>query len=300
MKTLLYLSRICILLLASLSSGSLFAAQFSTFDFKVAERGDSKKPSVILIPGLMSDASVYDNLSIALQANYQVHTLSVRGFAETPPTDEAFSLQALVDDILLYSEYKNLEQPHIIGHSMGGLTAFILAAQHEDKIGKVISIDGLPFIGPIFTGSNQTSVDDLQMQAQMMQSMFERMTSAQLAAQTKMGLHIQATAERDKARVLDMAQRSDAKTVGEAMYSVMTTDMRKALESSNTSILLLGASGAFTTSEQHAATELIYKEQFNAVKNAKVVMNTSSRHFMMFDQADWVSIRVLEFLGESI
>jgi pimeloyl-ACP methyl ester carboxylesterase len=251
---------------------------------------------LILIPGLMSSGKVYQEIATELSKHYQVHVVSVKGFAGTPQTG-SFSLNQFVADIVSYIDLERLNKPSIIGHSMGGLTAFKLASEHADKIGHVISIDGLPFIGPIFTRSNATTADMLKPQATNMKTMFSYMTAQQLANQAQQGVYIQATSQQDQARVVEMARTSDSATVGDALYDVMLTDMRKPLKQTTVPILMLGASGAFTQEAQHAQVKALYNAQFADVPNATVVMNTKVRHFIMFDDFAWLVQQIEQFLG---
>ena len=142
----------------------------NSFIVKVSGKGQA----ILLIPGLMSSAAVFDELVIDLSQNYEVHVLSVRGFAGVAP-GSTFNLGSFGKEIAAYIQKAGLAKPHVIGHSMGGLTAFLLASEYSNSIGKVVSIDGLPFIGPIFTRSNKTTVDMLMPQAQNIKIMFASM-----------------------------------------------------------------------------------------------------------------------------
>ncbi|MFT4654702.1 MAG: N-formylmaleamate deformylase [Kangiellaceae bacterium] len=261
----------------------------------IVEKIGAGKP-LILIPGLMSSGKVYTELAADLSKTYQVHVVSVKGFAGTPQTG-SFSLNQFVGDIVAYIEVAKLNKPSIVGHSMGGLTAFKLASEHADKIGRVVSIDGLPFIGPIFTRSNATTADMLKPQAHNMKTMFANMTAEQMAGTAQQGVFIQATSEHDQARVVEMARASDPATAGDALFDVMLTDLREPLKRTTTPILMLGASGAFTQTAQHAQVEALYAAQFAEVPNATVVMNTKIRHFMMFDDLAWTGQQIEKFLG---
>ncbi len=252
---------------------------------------------VLLIPGLMSSSSVYDMLISKLSQHFEFHIVSVKGFAGIPQYGE-FSLDKLVEDLKAYIESEKLFRPHVVGHSMGGLTALTMAAEHSRLIGKVVSIDGLPFIGPIFTRNNHTTVAMLEQQAQTIKAMFENMTGEQMASQTQQQIYLQATSLAHQAMIVDMAKRSDPRTVGAAMFDVMTTDLREQLKASSTAILMLGASGAFTQKEQHEQVKSLYEEQFENVANSTVIMNATTRHFMMLDDVDWVSQKVKQFLSE--
>jgi pimeloyl-ACP methyl ester carboxylesterase len=42
-------------------------------------------------------------------------------------------------------------KPAIVGHSMDGLVALMLAKVHPDNVGKLMIVDSLPYIGEIFS-----------------------------------------------------------------------------------------------------------------------------------------------------
>ena len=153
-----------------------------------------------------------------------------------------------------------------------------------------------PFIGPVFTRSNDTEVSQLEPQAQAFKAMFSAMKPDQLAEQTKRGIFIQATAPDDQARIIEMAKDSHPPTAGNAMYEVMTRDLRQPLKHSQTPILMLGASGGFSDNAQYQHAQYLYEQQFVDVKNAKVVMNTEARHFIMYDQPTWLVNQIRSFL----
>ena len=43
-----------------------------------------------------------------------------------------------------------LEQPAIIGHSMGGASGVMLAQERPELIGRVMSVDSLPYFGALY------------------------------------------------------------------------------------------------------------------------------------------------------
>ncbi|MDT0581829.1 alpha/beta fold hydrolase [Brumicola blandensis] len=263
----------------------------------VNQASELHKQAIIFIPGLMSNPSVYSGIKEQFEEQFDVHLVAIKGFAGTPQ-DSEFSFEQLLLDLRAYIALKKLDKPHIVGHSMGGLIGLSMAAEHEELIGKVVSIDGLPFIGPIFTRSNDTVVDHMEPQAQAMKAMFQAMQPEQLAAQTKRGIFIQAKSADDQAHIVEMAKKSDPITAGTALYEVMLKDVRKPLQTSKTRMLLLGASGAFTQDAQHQSVQDLYEQQFENVKNATVIMNTQARHFIMFDQPAWLVTQISSFLEE--
>lgn len=76
---------------------------------------------------------------------YQVHLLDLRNHGRSFQSD-AFSYQVMMQDVLAYCKDNSLDAINIIGHSMGGKVAMLLATTHPELIDKLIVAD----IGPKF------------------------------------------------------------------------------------------------------------------------------------------------------
>jgi pimeloyl-ACP methyl ester carboxylesterase len=280
---------ILIALIISLSN----AAGANTLKINVIGNG---KP-VILIPGLMSDQRVWKDLADELSTTNSVHLVNIAGFGATPAI-EGQSLAGVKREIQRYIVSNQLRRPAVIGHSLGGFMAFWLASENPDSIGPIVSVDGLPFIGPLFTQSNQSTVDSIKPQAEMMKTMYATMSQQQLVSQTRYGLNRQAISNESKQMILDMASSSEPSVVGEAIVALMSLDLRSALKSIKTKVLLLGASGGFTEESDHLRMKNLYNEQLVMATQAKLVMNSQVRHFIMLDDSAWLTKQVTDFLNE--
>ena len=261
----------------------------------ITQVSGSGKP-VILIPGLMSDSSVWEELVSSLSKNYQVHTISIAGFASTPAIDNP-SLAAIKQQLFDYIDTHKLHKPAVIGHSLGGFMSFWLSSSAATEIGPIISVDGLPFAGPVFTGTNSSTVESLAGQAQQIKSVYSNMSQQQLIEQSRYGLSIQASSDGAKEKVMNMVQTSDPNTVGEAIYHLMSHDLRLDIANITSPVLLLGASGGFSTEQQKAAMQTLYAQQLQALTNAQLKMNTNARHFIMYDDPKWLEEQIITFLG---
>lgn len=266
--------------------------------FKVNTYGSSQQSNndIILIPGLMSDGGVWEVVIEELAKTSKVHVINIAGFASTAKVKEQ-SMVRVRQELLEYIKINKLDKPSIVGHSLGGFMAFWLASSYPDDIGAIISVDGLPFIGPVFTRTNSSTVESLKAQATQMQQHYYQMNSEQLANQTRQGIYIQATFKDAQNKIVSMASQSDPITVGDAIYTLMTNDLRESVSNIKSPTLLLGASGGFIREEDKKAVRTIYQEQISNIQGAKLVMNTQSRHFVMLDQPQWLIEQVTSFLG---
>jgi pimeloyl-ACP methyl ester carboxylesterase len=74
---------------------------------------------------------------------FEVHILDLRNHGRSFHSDE-FSYELMVQDIVQYCKDNQLNNINIIGHSMGGKTAMLLAARYPELVDKLIVAD----IGP--------------------------------------------------------------------------------------------------------------------------------------------------------
>jgi len=144
-------------LLAGLACG-LFgvpaAAQtrFAPTRFSVVQRGGG--PDVILIPGLTSGRQVWADTAAAIPG-YRYHLLQVAGFAGDPARGNAEGpvLSPLADEIIRYIETRGLRRPAIVGHSMGGTLAMLVALRRPELVGRIMVVDMLPQPVGLFGGT---------------------------------------------------------------------------------------------------------------------------------------------------
>ncbi|GEA12944.1 hypothetical protein KUL49_33190 [Alteromonas sp. KUL49] len=181
---------------------------------------------------------------------------------------------------------------------MGGFMGIWLATEDKDTITAVVSVDGLPFIGPVFTQSSEVTVSDLSSQASFLQSFYSELDSAGMRMAAQRGIHHQAEAGEHQATILEMAAMSDPATASDAIYTIMTTDLRDKLSNVSAQITLLGASGGFTNEEMKQNAEALYQRELSNALNANVTMNTQSRHFIMYDDPQWLLTQIKAAIQE--
>lgn len=252
---------------------------------------------VLLIPGFLSDQRVWDDIAIPLSTQFELHRISIAGFGSTPKSQTP-SLRGLKEQLLGYIKTKNLKDVVIVGHSLGGFMGMWIATESKNTISAVISVDGLPFIGPIFTQSSEVTVADLSSQASFLQSFYSELDSAGMRMAAKRGIHNQTKAEEHQAIILEMAAMSDPATASDAIYTIMTTDLRDQLSNVPAKITLLGASGGFPNEEMKQNTEALYQQELSNALKANVMMNTQSRHFIMYDDPQWLLNHIMAAIQE--
>jgi pimeloyl-ACP methyl ester carboxylesterase len=124
--------------------------QPARFSVEVTGRG----PDVILIPGLTSGREVWAATARAMPG-YRYHLIQVAGFAGEPARGNGRGaiLSPLADEIARYIMDRRLIRPAIVGHSMGGTLAMMIAARNPVLVGRIMVVDMLPQPAGLFGGS---------------------------------------------------------------------------------------------------------------------------------------------------
>ena len=132
-----------IALLASPASAAAPASAFAPTRFSVEIVGSG--PDVILIPGLTASRDVWRG-TVAAIPGYRYHLVQVAGFAGAPARANARGpvVAPLAEEIARYIGSRGLKRPALVGHSMGGTLAMMVAARHPHIAGTVMVVDMLP------------------------------------------------------------------------------------------------------------------------------------------------------------
>lgn len=98
---------------------------------------------MIILHGLMGSSDNWLPQAKMLGEHYHVWVVDQRNHGQSPHSNE-FNYTVLSEDILNFIQEHNIDNPVIIGHSMGGKAAMNFALMHPDKLDKLIVVDIAP------------------------------------------------------------------------------------------------------------------------------------------------------------
>jgi pimeloyl-ACP methyl ester carboxylesterase len=97
---------------------------------------------LVLLHGFTDDGSCWFPVAETLAQNYDVILPDARGHGQSARiAGMGFDNEALADDAAALIQGLKLQRPAVLGHSMGGFTALILAATHPELIGCLLLED---------------------------------------------------------------------------------------------------------------------------------------------------------------
>jgi pimeloyl-ACP methyl ester carboxylesterase len=251
---------------------------------------------MILIPGLSCGGNVWDGVVNHFKDRYQCHVVTLAGFAGQPAIGEPF-LPQVRDGLDKYIRDNKLQQPVIIGHSLGGFLAFWLAATKPEDVGPIIAVDGVPYF-PALNDPNATP-ESAKPMAENMRAIYKKQTCAQFAVGNQAYLSGMITDPKEAIRVTALSGKSDPNAVGQALYEMLTTDLRPMVKAIRTPVLLIGATASILNPDEKRIAEENYRAEIATVPRHKVVFAPKARHFIQLDELDFLIQEVESFLKEA-
>lgn len=112
-----------------------------TVDLAYQEIGDG--PPVVILHGLLGMARNWGYVAKKLAAEFRVFTLDLRNHGSSPWAP-GMSYAEMADDVSRFITRMTLDRPAVIGHSMGGKAAMVLALNHGEQVGRLMVVDVAP------------------------------------------------------------------------------------------------------------------------------------------------------------
>lgn len=103
-----------------------------TLHYEVA--GPEGAPQVVLSNSLSTDASMWDPQWALLTARWRVLRYDTRGHGRSAVPPSPYSMEQLADDLAALMRRAGFGPSHIVGLSLGGMTAQVLALRQPDLV----------------------------------------------------------------------------------------------------------------------------------------------------------------------
>lgn len=256
---------------------------------------------VIFIHGYGCSGDVWKDLAGELKGKYQCHIVYLPGFAGTPGFNTDNYLKDVKEIIAEYIKQNKLDKPVLVGHSLGGFLSLFIACGYPDLVGPVIDIDGLAFT-PAVMDAKATVESSLSMAKQYFR--FDNVTigtpNAQTVEQIKPYL-LSMTNHADKIDVMaNWTKNSDQRTLNQSMYDLFTIDLRSEIKKITSPILVFGTWIGYQSYGVTKESSLkSYQDQFKNASNCIIKISEAGKHFLMWDDKEWLLSEMLNFLSKN-
>lgn len=267
------------------------AAQAQPFNaFRVTVEGKGRP--IIFIPGYSCSGDVWKETVAHLSARYECHVLTLAGFAGVPAIDTPI-LKTVHDEIIRYAKEKKLQQPVLIGHSLGAFMSLWVSSDEPGLFGKIICVDGVPFISSMADSSTSAAKlkADPRFNATAVANNFVQIPDSGYIENMTKSMLFQVNDSVHARLIATWSYQSDRKTLGYTIVEISTTDLREQVAQIKQPVLVLGS--IYNGSKD--VTSRILAQQFRQLKN-KTIRVADSKHFIMYDQPKWLYNQIDNFL----
>ena len=260
---------------------------FASNEISVTTRGSG--PDVILIHGLAGNIGVWDASADALDDHYRLHLVQIHGFGGVARTStDSMVTAAVAREVARYIRETRLTRPALVGHSMGGTIAMMVAARNPGLVGRVMVVDMVPFMGAMF-GQPAATTDALRPMADQLRT---QILTGNMLDQM---IGTMARSEANRQKLLAYADASDRTTVADAMHELLLTDLRPELPRITVPLTVLYVQRANVPmlSDQYDSME---KQMYSGAPNVTLVRINDSNHYIQLDQPERFATEVEAFM----
>ncbi|NDK90834.1 3-oxoadipate enol-lactonase [Gordonia desulfuricans] len=110
--------------------------------------GREDGPVVVLSNSLGSDHRMWDEQIAELDKHFRVVRYDTRGHGASPVPAGPYSIDDLADDVIALLDRLGVAKAHIVGLSLGGMTAMRLAVRNPERVDRVVLFCTSPHMPP--------------------------------------------------------------------------------------------------------------------------------------------------------
>ncbi len=105
--------------------------------------GGSGKPPLVILHGMLGSSRNWQTAGRDLAARYHVLALDLRNHGASPHAEE-MSYEVMMADVIGWMDKHRIARATIVGHSMGGKTAMLLACRQPARVERLVVVDIAP------------------------------------------------------------------------------------------------------------------------------------------------------------
>ncbi|WP_205873131.1 3-oxoadipate enol-lactonase [Mycobacterium camsae] len=110
----------------------------SAVEVRAIDSGRRDGHAVVLSNSLGATHRMWDAQIGALERHFRVLRYDTRGHGASPVPDGPYCIEALTDDVVALLDRFRIERAHLVGLSLGGMTALNLAARNPERVNRIV------------------------------------------------------------------------------------------------------------------------------------------------------------------
>ncbi|MDE0334437.1 MAG: alpha/beta fold hydrolase [Defluviicoccus sp.] len=126
--------------------------------FNCVISGREGAPWLTFSNALATELTMWDEQARAFAAGYRILRYDTRGHGGSTATDGPYSLDMLADDVVAIWDAIGVGRSHVVGLSIGAMTAVGLALRHPERLDRVVVANARPDNPPELRGARERRI----------------------------------------------------------------------------------------------------------------------------------------------
>jgi pimeloyl-ACP methyl ester carboxylesterase len=105
--------------------------------------GGAGEPPIVILHGMLGSSRNWQTAGRALAAVRRVFALDLRNHGMSPHSDR-MDYDAMAGDVLAWLDTHGVARAELVGHSMGGKVAMVVACGHPGRVARLVAVDVAP------------------------------------------------------------------------------------------------------------------------------------------------------------
>ena len=294
--TVLFAAPALALLAVSIPPASATEAQRRDMPaLRVQTFGEQGRP-VVLLPALNTHADIWEPWVQPLSANHRVLAITPAGFPGGPASSLENGFYAgLVPALANVLATEDVADATLVGSSIGGLMALMLANEQPERVRNVLVVDSLPYLAGLLLPG--TTPAQASAQANVLAQRTRGLPQDVYLRQQLAGLTRYTLDSGFRDTLATWLETADRETSILAFEETLALDYRPRLPSITQPVLVLAAWEAGMLVPK-ASIEQLFRDQYAGLPNVNVRVVENSRHFVMVDRPDAFEAALAEVIEQ--
>ena len=257
-------------------------------DQKLAYHVRGSGAPVLLLSGFASAGEILQGLVGLLQNSFQTVIPDYRGMGESGPTPDDYELADLVDDAVAVMDHLEIREFHVVGVSMGGFVAQLLALKIPQRV------SSLSLLCTLSGGEEYVLPPELK--PEVLRLAYENRTPELVATGLKNLVHAEFLQKQpQRFQQLVQSRLAHRPQASEVLRQKRAADrfLRRPLDLSRLRMPTLVLSGADDRFVERKNSEILARR----IKGAELKFYDGSDHFFFYEKENDVAGDLGRFLG---
>ncbi len=126
------------------------------------EEAGTGAPALVFVHGAACNRRFWGPQVRQFASSHRVITVDLRGHGESDAPLQPYTMRLFADDLAWTCTQLGVEEPVVIGHSLGGMVALDFASAYPERAGAIVLVDSLLLAGGDRAGTVRDLVDGLR------------------------------------------------------------------------------------------------------------------------------------------